>query len=224
MPKSMNKRSGAADCFYSTGEEIANSITHGIGAALGVAGMVVLVVLASLQRDVWRITAFSVYGASLVLLYLASTLYHALTPPAAKRVFRILDHSSIYLLIAGTYTPFMLVPLRGGWGWSLFGAVWGLAAIGIVFKAVFIGRYGKLSVLVYVLMGWMVLVALKPLLSAVPRGALVWLVAGGLCYTGVVAVYAMKSVRYCHAVWHLFVLGGSLCHYFAILWYVLPPR
>ena len=208
--------------FYSLGEEIANAIIHGIGAVFGIAALVILVVLAARQGDVWRIVSFSIYGVTLILLYLASTLYHGLRHAGAKRVFRILDHSSIFLLIAGTYTPFLLIRLRGGWGWSLFGVIWALAITGIVSKAVFINRLKKYSVLVYILMGWLIVVAIKPMLAAVPRHALWWLLAGGLCYTGGVAFYAMKSVRFSHAVWHLFVLAGSACHFLAILFYVLP--
>lgn len=210
--------------FYTAGEEIASSITHGIGAALSIAALVILVVLAATRGDAWRVVSFSIYGTTLILLYLASTLYHAIRHPGAKRVFRILDHSSIFLLIAGTYTPFLLVPLRGGWGWSLFGVVWGLAVVGIVFKSIFIERMKKLSVVVYVAMGWMILIALKPLLACLPKSGLAWLAGGGLLYSGGVIFYAMKSVKYTHAVWHLFVLGGSICHFFAILLYVLPMR
>jgi hemolysin III len=208
--------------FYTPGEEIANAIIHGIGSVFGIAALVILVVLASRKGDAWRIVSFSVYGVTLILLYLASTLYHGLRHPGAKRIFRILDHSSIFLLIAGTYTPFLLVPLRGGWGWSLFGVIWALAVAGIVFKAIFINRLKKLSVLVYILMGWLIVVALKPMLAKIPPHALGWLLAGGLCYTGGVIFYSMKSVRFSHAVWHLCVLAGSMCHFFAILLYVLP--
>jgi hemolysin III len=210
--------------YYTLGEEIANIITHGIGAVLSIAALVILVVLAAKQKDAWRIVSFSVYGASLILLYLASTLYHSIRHSRAKRVFRILDHVSIFLLIAGTYTPFLLVDLRGGWGWTLFGMIWGLAVVGIVFKAVFIGRFKKLSIAVYVLMGWMILVAIKPLLAAVPMPGLCWLVLGGLFYTGGIVFYAWRSVRFSHMIWHLFVLCGSVCHFFAILFYVLPQN
>ena len=215
-------KSVQAGRFYSLGEEIANAIIHGIGSVFGVAALVILVVLAARQGDAWRVVTFSIYGGTLILLYLASTLYHGIQHPGAKRVFRILDHSSIFLLIAGTYTPFLLIRLRGEWGWSLFGVIWALAITGIVFKAVFINRLKKVSVLVYIAMGWLIVVALKPMLAAVPRHALWWLLAGGLCYTGGVAFYAMKSVRFSHAVWHLFVLAGSACHFLAILFYVLP--
>jgi hemolysin III len=208
--------------FYSAGEEIANAVTHGIGAVFGVAALVVLVVLAAKQGDRWRIVYFAVYGATLILLYLASTLYHGIQHPKAKAVFRIFDHSSIFLLIAGTYTPFLLIRLGGGWGWSLFGVVWLLAVAGIVLKAVFINRLKKISVLVYIAMGWLIVVAMKPMLARVPHPALWWLLAGGLCYTGGVAFYLVRSVRYSHAAWHLCVLAGSMCHFFAILFYVLP--
>lgn len=207
---------------YTLGEEIASSITHGIGTALGIAALVILVVLAARQGDAWRIVSFSIYGTTLILLYLASTLYHAIQHPGAKKVFRILDHSSIFLLIAGTYTPFLLVSLRGGWGWSLFGVIWALAITGIVFKAIFIQRMKKFSLVIYILMGWLILIALKPLLAHIPKAGLWWLAGGGLAYTGGAVFYAMKSVKYTHAVWHLFVLGGSICHFFAILLYVLP--
>jgi hemolysin III len=203
--------------FYTIGEEIASSITHGIGAALSIAALVILVVLAAKQGDAWRIVSFSVYGTTLILLYLASTLYHAIQHRGAKKVFRILDHSSIFLLIAGTYTPFLLVSLRGRWGWSLFGVIWALAITGIVFKAIFIHRMKKLSVVIYILMGWLILIALKPMLANIPKAGLWWLAGGGLAYTGGVVFYAMKSVKFAHAVWHLFVLAGSICHFFAIL-------
>jgi hemolysin III len=208
--------------FYTLGEEIANAITHGVGAVFGIAVLVVLVVLAQRQGDAWRITAFSIYGTTLTLLYLASTLYHSIQHPKAKAVFRILDHSAIFLLIAGTYTPFLLIRLRGAWGWSLFVVVWLLAVAGIVLKAVFINRLKKISVLVYIAMGWLIVVALKPMLTRIPLPALWWLLAGGLCYTGGVAFYMMKSVRFSHAAWHLCVLAGSICHFIAILFYVLP--
>jgi len=198
----------------SLAEEIANSITHGIGTGLSIAGTSVLVVMASLYGDVWQVVSFSIYGAALILLYLASTLYHSFQNPKTKRIFKIIDHSSIYLLIAGTYTPFMLVSIRGAWGWSLFGIIWGLAFAGIMFKAFFIGRFKKLSTLVYLLMGWLIVIAFKPMLDSVPTGGLIWLAAGGFSYTFGVIFYAWHSLKYSHAIWHLFVLGGSICHYF----------
>ena len=207
---------------YPVKEEIANSITHGIGAALSIAGLVVLVVFAATQGDVWHIVSFSIYGSTLILLYLASTLYHSFPQPRVKRIFKIIDHSSIFLLIAGTYTPFMLTSLRGIWGWSLFGVVWGLAITGIVFKSIFISRFKKVSILVYILMGWLCILVVRQMIEHIPYLGLLWLLAGGLCYTLGVNFYAWKSLPYHHAVWHLFVLGGSICHYFSILFYLLP--
>ncbi len=206
----------------SVSEEIANSITHGIGVGLSIAGTAVLVVRASLYGDTWQVVSFSIYGAALITLYLASTLYHSFQNPNTKRIFKIIDHSSIYLLIAGTYTPFTLISIRGAWGWSLFGVIWGLAFAGIVFKTLFIGRFKKLSTAVYLLMGWLVIIAFKPMIAGVPSGGLIWLAIGGLSYTLGVIFYAWHSLKYSHAIWHLFVLGGSLCHYFSIYLYLLP--
>jgi hemolysin III len=202
---------------YTLGEEIANSITHGIGAGLSIAGLTVLVVLAALQGDVWRVVSFSIYGSTLVLLYLASTLYHSFQSPRVKRVFQIFDHSAIYLLIAGTYTPFLLVSLRGPWGWSLFAVVWGIALLGIAFKALFIHRFHVVSTLGYILMGWLGVVAIRQMLEAVPPAGLIWLAAGGVLYTIGVIFLAIRRIPYNHTIWHFFVLGGSLCHYFAVL-------
>lgn len=204
----------------SLGEEIANSVTHGIGAALSVAALVLLVVFASLYGDVWRIVSFSIYGATLFILYLSSTLYHSFTNQKVKNFFNILDHTSIYLLIAGTYTPITLVPLRGPWGWTLFGLIWAMAIGGIITKIFIIGRYKMLSVAFYVVMGWLALIAIKPMLETVPRGLLIWLLIGGLCYSLGVIFYAIKKVPYFHFVWHLFVLGGSISHFLGILFYL----
>ena len=209
---------------YTPAEELANTLTHGLGLVLGIAGLVLLVVSASLRGGGRAVVSCSVYGASLVLLYAASTLYHSARSPRARRVFKIVDHSSIYLLVAGTYTPFLLVTLRGAWGWSLFGVVWGLAVAGIVFKTLFVHRFRLLSTLLYVGMGWVILIAIRPLLRALPAGGLAWLLAGGLCYTGGVAFYLWKRLPYGHAIWHLFVLAGSLCHFFGVLLYVVPAR
>jgi hemolysin III len=205
-----------------TGEEIANSVTHGIGAGLAAAGLSVLVTLAAMQGDPWRVVSFSIYGATLVLLYLASTLYHGFRGPRVKRVFQTLDHSAIFLLIAGTYTPFSLVTLRGPWGWTLFGLIWGLAVTGIVLQAVAPDRYRIAQVLLYVVMGWLALIAIKPLIESLPAGGMAWLVAGGLSYTLGVGFYAWKRLPFGHAVWHLFVLGGSVCHFFCMILHVLP--
>jgi hemolysin III len=209
----------------SAAAERANSLTHGLGTLLSVLALVLLVVLAALRGTARHVVGAALFGATLVLLYSMSTLYHALRHPRAKRVFRILDHSAIYLLIAGTYTPFCLGTLRGGWGWSLFGVVWGLAVVGVVYKSVFTGRYRILSTGVYLAMGWMVVVAVVPLCRALPAGGLAWLLAGGCCYTLGVGFYAWIRLPYHHAIWHLFVLAGSLCHVVAVLAYVIPlPR
>jgi len=201
------------------GEEIANSITHGIGAAFSIAGLVAIVVAAALRRPAWQTVACAIYGTSLVLLYTSSTIYHALANNRAKRVFKILDHSSIYVLIAGTYTPITLITLRGPWGWTLFGVVWGLCVCGVVFKSWWIGRLKGASTVVYLLMGWCVVFAIRPLLAALPWTGFVWLLAGGLCYTAGVAFY-VNSSRFAHSIWHLFVLAGSVCQYWAVFRYV----
>lgn len=201
-------------------EHIANAITHGVGFGLSVACLVLLVVFASLRRGVWEIVSCSVYGATLVILYLASTLYHSIRAPKARRVLNIIDHAAIYLLIAGTYTPYLLVPLRGVLGWSLFGVVWGIAIIGIVFQALFIGRYKFLSTLSYVAMGWMVVATIIPLLRVLPMMAIIWLAIGGLCYTLGIVFYVWQRLKFAHALWHLFVLAGSICHFFGVFFYV----
>lgn len=201
-------------------DEVLNSVTHIVGAALALAGLVVLVVSASLRGDAWRIVSFCVYGATLFLLYLSSALYHS-SSGRAKRLFRIFDHQSIYLLIAGTYTPFTLVPLRGAWGWSIFGVVWGLAVFGVILDAVHNKGRRIPQLVIYVLMGWLIMIALKPLLLALPLAGLGWLMAGGLFYTSGIAFYLMdKRFSYFHGIWHLFVLAGSVCHYVAVLFYV----
>jgi hemolysin III len=205
-------------------EELANAVTHGLGLALSIVGFVVLLVLAALRGTPWHIVACAIYGSTLVCLYAASTLYHSIPSPRFKRALRIFDHSAIYLLIAGTYTPFLLVNLRGAWGWSLFGVVWGLAAAGIVFKFWFVERFGFLSTSVYVGMGWLVVIAAKPVFAHITAATLVLLLAGGLLYTAGIIFYASKRIPYAHAIWHLFVLGGSTCHYFAVLCSVLPAH
>jgi hemolysin III len=203
--------------IYTRGEEIANSLTHGLGLLLSVAGLAVLVTFAALHSDAWAVTAGAIFGASLVMLYASSTLYHSLRAERTKQVVRVIDHAAIFLLIAGTYTPFMLVNLRGPWGWSLFGVVWGLAVVGITLKLFFTGRFRVLSTLVYLFMGWLVMVAIKPLAEALPRGSLIMLLAGGLAYSLGTVFYLWKRLPYHHAVWHLFVLTGSICHFFAVL-------
>jgi hemolysin III len=209
----------------SLGEEIANSITHGVGFALSVIGLIVVVAAAVATHDPWRVAAASVYGVTLVLLYAASTLYHALPGRRVKLVFQRLDHAAIYLLIAGTYTPFVLGPLRGAWGWTLFGIVWGLAVLGTVLKGVFGVRLAVLSTVVYIVMGWLVVIAAGPLAAQLPAPGVQWLVAGGVLYTLGVIFFAWERVRYSHAVWHLFVLAGSVAHFCAVFWYALAaPR
>jgi len=198
-----------------------NSITHLIGAITALAGMVVLVVMAAKQGDPWKIVSFSVYGATLFFLYTVSTLYHSLRGHA-KRLFRKLDHFSIYFLIAGTYTPFALVTLNGGWGWTIFGIIWGLAVLGIALEALPQGKNRVLSVIIYVIMGWLMMVALKPLLAVLPCTGFWWLLLGGCLYTGGLIFYFFdENIRHFHGIWHLFVLGGSICHYITMFLYVL---
>lgn len=202
------------------GEEIANAITHGAGLAASLIALPVLVWSASRSHGVARITGAAIFGVTLCGLYTASTLYHSFPAGRAKRVFRVLDHGAIYLLIAGTYTPFALGALRGPWGWSLLAVSWTLAAAGVVMKATVGFKYERLSTAIYVGMGWMAIIAIKPLLEHVARAGLVWLIAGGLCYTGGVVFYATdRRVWYGHAIWHLFVAAGSVCHFCAVLGY-----
>ena len=203
----------------SLGEEIANSITHGVGLALSIAAAPVLIVSAARHHTAWEIVGSSIFAFTLIALYAASTIYHAFPPSRAKRVLRVIDHGAIYLLIAGTYTPFALGALRGPWGWTLIGLVWGLAAAGVVFKSVRGFHHPKLSLAIYLAMGWIIVIAVKPLLAHVAPGGLWWLLAGGLCYTGGVVFYALDHKRYVHSVWHLFVLAGSACHFVAVWLY-----
>jgi len=204
-------------------EELANSITHGIGLALSIAGFVVLLVLAAVRGSAWHIIGCAIYGTTLICVYTASTLYHSILRPKFRRILKILDHSAIYLLIAGTYTPFLLVNLRGAWGWSLLGVVWGLAVAGIVFKVWFVDRFQFFSTAIYIAMGWLALIAIRPLLAAVPTAGFIWLVAGGVLYTIGVLFFAWKRVPYNHAIWHIFVMAGSICHFLAVLCSVVPP-
>jgi hemolysin III len=198
-----------------------NGISHLVGAALALAGLVVLVVSASLQGDVWKIVSFSIYGASLFLLYTLSTLYHSLRG-RAKQIFRKLDHVAIYLLIAGTYTPFTLVTLRGAWGWTLFGVIWSLAIVGIIVDSLHKEGSRAIQMVIYLLMGWLILVAMYPLVQALPKGGLVLLVLGGVFYTSGMIFYALDDrMNHAHGIWHLFVLAGSISHYLAVLFYIL---
>jgi hemolysin III len=202
-------------------EEILNAVTHGVGALLAMLGLVVLAVAAYMYGSIWHIVSFSMYGATLVLLYLASTLYHSSTGPKIKYIFKVFDHAAIYLLIAGTYTPFTLVLLHGVLGWTIFGVVWSLACVGIVLT-VFIQRFKLLSTLCYLGMGWMILVCLKPLAAVLPAAGLGWLIAGGVFYTVGSIFYLWRRLPYNHAVWHLFVLAGSVSHFITVYYYVLP--
>ena len=198
------------------GEELANALTHGVGALASVFAGAALVVAAAVRGDPWQIVGISVFVTSLIALYTASTVYHAVRRPVLKARLKVVDHSAIYLLIAGTYTPFMIDALRGPWGWSLFGVIWGLAVTGIGLKLVFAGRFRLVSTLVYVAMGWLVLVATGPLLRTLDGVTLAWLLAGGVAYTAGTPFYHTARIRYGHAVWHLFVLGGSVCHGVAV--------
>lgn len=198
-------------------EELASALTHGAGVVASAVGAVVLIALSALRGDPWKIVGTAVFSATLVLLYTASTLYHASRRPAARARLQVFDHCAIYLLIAGTYTPFTLVGLRGSWGWSLFGVAWGLAVAGVVFKLFFTGRFPRLSTAIYVGMGWMVLVAAGPMTRLLSPETLAWLVAGGLTYTAGTLFYHSRRIPYAHAIWHLFVLGGSVCHFAAVM-------
>jgi hemolysin III len=196
-------------------EEFANALTHGAGAVLSAAGGAVLIVLAALRGDAWLVVGSAIFAAALLLLYTSSTLYHAARTTVLRRRFKVLDHCAIYVLIAGTYTPFML-GTRGGWGWGLFGVVWGLAAAGVVFKLFFTGRFRLLSTVIYVAMGWLVLVGIVPLTRALPTTTLIWLLAGGIAYTAGTLFYHRPRLPFGHAIWHGFVLGGSICHGVAV--------
>jgi hemolysin III len=207
---------------FTLGEEIFHSITHGIGSGLSIAGLTLLVVLAALYGDVYQIVGFSVFGVSLVVLYLSSTLYHGLQHPKTKRIFKVFDHSSIYLLIAGSYTPFLLVALRGTAGWILLVVVWAIALFGITLKVLFIDRFQILSVITYLLMGWLCVFVFREMLINIPIAGIIWLAAGGVLYTVGVIFYAMQKIPYMHAIWHFFVMGGSICHYFAVLLFLAP--
>lgn len=210
------------DRVYSFGEHLADAVTHGLGVVLAIVGLCVLVVRAALYGDALHVVACSVFGATLVMMYTASTLYHSIPLPRARHVLRVIDHSLIFLLIAGTYTPFTLVVLHGPWGWSLFGFTWGLAAIGVALKIFTTGRYETISLAIYLLMGWCAIIAVKPLWDRLDPEGLLLLAAGGVVYSGGVAFYVWQRLRYHHAIWHLFVLGGSVLHWFTVYFYVVP--
>ncbi|HVS81235.1 MAG TPA: hemolysin III family protein [Pyrinomonadaceae bacterium] len=201
------------------GEEIANSISHGIGLVLAIAATPILIVAAVRAGSVWNLVGASVFASGMLCLYFASTLYHALRHDKAKRFFRVLDHGAIFILIAGTYTPFSLGVMRGPWGWTLLGLIWAMAIAGLTMKAVAGTRYRWLSMVLYLSMGWLVVIAAKPVLLRVPLPGILWLLAGGVAYTAGVAFYSAHRLRYHHFIWHLFVVAGTTCHFFAVLWY-----
>ena len=205
-------------------DEIASALTHGLAAVAALAGGAVLITLAALYGDGWQLGASIVFGVSLLLLYVASTLYHAVQHPVAKGRLKVFDHCAIYVLIAGTYTPFTLIGLRGPWGWGLFIAIWTLALAGVVFKLFYTGRFKLLSTIIYIAMGWLVLVAIKPMLNSLDAWTLTWLLLGGLFYTLGTYFYHRESIRFSHAIWHLFEIAGSVCHYIAVTAQVLLPR
>lgn len=205
---------------YDPKEELWNVITHGFGLLMSITGLTVLVVVSSLHHSVWHIVGNSIYGASLVILYFASTAYHAAKRPSLKVRLNVFDHAAIYVLIAGTYTPLMLVTLRGPWGWSIFGVEWGLAIAGIVLKLFYTGRYDRISTLAYVAMGWLALVAIYPLVMNLSSGGLFWLFAGGIFYSAGAVFYLWHRLNYNHAIFHVFVLLGSISHFICIFFYV----
>ena len=210
--------------YYDSKEEQLNIITHGIGFILSIVALVLLIVYASRYGNVWHITSFAIFGASLIVLYAASTFYHYAKNPDLRIKLNILDHAAIYVLIAGTYTPFCLVVLKGWVGWTIFGISWGLALVGIVFKIFYFGRYDRISTIAYVLMGWVIIFAIKPLIDEFPTKGLLWLFGGGLAYSFGAFLYSRKSIRFNHALFHVFVLIGSFCHFMAVFFYVLPSR
>ena len=200
-------------------EEVANSISHGLGLVLAIVAVPILVLAAVRDGKVPFIVGVSVFGGTMVLLYLASTLYHSLTHEAAKAICRVFDHTAIFLLIAGTYTPFSLGVLRGPWGWSMLAAVWALAIVGITLKIRKRTRHSRISIVLYVIMGWLAIVAVKPIVMSIPVPGILLILAGGIAYTGGLAFFAAQRIRYNHFIWHLFVIAGTMCHFFAVLWY-----
>ncbi|MFM9277354.1 PAQR family membrane homeostasis protein TrhA [Paenibacillus jiagnxiensis] len=209
---------------YSRREEVANAITHGIGVLLSIAALVLLIVVSATEGTAWHVVSFTVYGITMLLLYTNSTLLHILKEGKAKDLFEFLDHSCIYLFIAGTYTPFLLTAIRGTLGWTLFGVIWGIAVLGVVFKAFFTKKFLFMSTIFYIAMGWLIVIAWNPLTAVLPDAGIVLLVAGGLLYTLGTVFYVWKAFPYHHAVWHVFVLGGSILHFFAVLLYLTPLK
>ncbi|MBN1366187.1 MAG: hemolysin III family protein [Syntrophaceae bacterium] len=209
---------------YSPVEEIFNSIIHGIGILISIAGLVLLIVFSALYGDSRHIVSCTIFGTALVLLYTASTLYHSFQKPSIKHLFRIFDHSCIYILIAGTYTPFLLITIQGTIGWVMFAIVWSVTLIGVFFKVYFVHRFEIISTIAYISMGWLIIFAIKPLFQALPGGGLALLISGGFAYTIGTIFYAWKRLPFNHAIWHLFVLSGSVCHFFSVMFYVIPPK
>ncbi len=215
--KTMPEQTNTPSNQYTAGEELANGITHGIGILFSIAGLVILIITASLHGDVWQIVSFSIFGSTMILLYSASTLYHSISNPLLKAGLKKLDHSAIFLLIAGTYTPFLIVHLRSMLGWSLLAVIWIIAAVGIVIKVFYIQKIKNLSTGLYLMMGWLCVIAIQGLFQILPITSFSLLIAGGVFYTAGVIFYAWKKLPYHHAVWHLFVLGGSTSHFFSVL-------
>ncbi|XPV75725.1 MAG: PAQR family membrane homeostasis protein TrhA [Desulfovibrio sp.] len=207
---------------YTLAEEIANSITHGVGIIFSIAALAVMTSFASVYGNAWHVVSCSIYGSTLIIAYIASTLYHSIQHEGAKAVFRVLDHASIFLLIAGTYTPFTLVNLRGPWGWSLLSSIWFLAILGIIIQATKMRKNRKLSISLCIIMGWIVVIAAKPMIASVDMQGLILLLLGGLMYTGGIVFYLCKRIPYNHAIWHIFVLAGSVLHFLSVLFYVIP--
>ncbi|MFA6940295.1 MAG: hemolysin III family protein [Clostridiaceae bacterium] len=207
--------------YYTKKENLVNAITHGIGAALAVAALVILIVFSSIYGDAWYVVSFTIYGVSLVLLYTISTLYHSLTGYKAKKVFQIMDHSSIYILIAGTYTPILLTVLRSPKGWVIFGVIWGLTILGIAIQPFIINKHDIISTVIYIIMGWLIVTQLGSLVRAIPRISVIFLILGGVLYTLGAVLYLVKKIPYNHGIWHLFVLAGSIFHFFTILFLVI---
>jgi len=208
--------------YYSPIEEKINIISHAIGFILSIVALVLLVTHATQHGDVWHLVSFSIFGASLILLYAASTFYHSAKKPGLRNRLNIIDHASIYVLISGTYTPFTLVTLKGAIGWVIFGISWGLALTGIILKLFFTGKYNLMSTIMYVLMGWVIVFAIKPLINNLPLAGLLWLVAGGISYTIGAILYGIKKIKFNHTIFHMFVLTGSFCHFMSVYFYVLP--
>ena len=207
---------------YSAAEEVVHALTHGVGVLLSIAGLTWMLFLSIGAGDPWRITASIVYGTTLILLFLASTVYHSMYASRHRDIFKLIDHCAIYLLIAGTYTPFLLVAMRSNTGWWLFGTIWALATAGIIKKLWLRHRFPKIALASYLAMGWLVVVAAPQLAAAVGPNGMAWLVAGGICYSVGAVFYVLDRVPFNHAVWHLFVLGGGICHFLSVVWYVLP--